>query len=848
VAVSVGIVVDRYIEPFETQTWALLGFFCGVLALVFIRREVAAALAIVAAFAAIGGGWHHSWWWDRDPRDLSWTIPEAPQTAWVRGVVREAMGVRLADRHMFGPGYGSEIGDPEKPRTRFVVDIREIQDGVTWRPVSGRAIVIVAGDRGDIRAGEPVRVAGRLSKVAGPLNPGEFDYRGFLRAQRIDLRLTVDEPDGLERDPGGSTALFAGWLGRLRAWSRARLVEGLDSRIEPLAAALVLGQREGVEPDVNDAFSRTGTTHLLAISGLHLQVLAAALLFLCRAMGMPRRPAYVTVALVSILYAVVVGLAPSVVRSTVMTVTFCVAAVARRAARPANTLALAALGTLAANPSYLFDVGCQLSFLAIGALVWLVPPACAILRGILEAIRCRIAGPRSALDELERRLEPRWRTALRRLGTGVVDGVIASTVVWLAALPLVAMTFHIVSPIGVLLNVPLIPLTSGALLLGGLGLSLSALWGPLGTAASWLAGVLLEWTQSIVLWAVAQPWGHWFVAGPGLPWVLVFYGLLGVVTIDAGSARSPLPAPARRRRASVAGWLLAGWSLLGWIAAVLPSRPDTPEAEFLAVGHGLAVAVRTPAGQTVLYDCGRMADPTVGRRIIAPALWSRGISRIDTVILSHADQDHFDGLPDLLDRFKVGVVRVAPGFGGPENPAAVELLAQVRSRGIPVRPIAAPESWESGGVRFTVAHPPAGWHPDSSDNARSVVLDLAYDDRHVLLTGDLEQLGLIELAAKPRPEPPPEVMLAPHHGGRTANPNWLYEWARPRAVVVSQRMPAPGTTDALAPLEQSGIPLLRTWQRGAIHLQWSSDRIITQGFLDQQDRPRSRHLPQGKMN
>ena len=86
---------------------------------------------------------------------------------------------------------------------------------------------------------------------------------------------------------------------------------------------------------------------------------------------------------------------------------------------------------------------------------------------------------------------------------------------------------------------------------------------------------------------------------------------------------------------------------------------------------------------------------------------------------------------------------------------------------------------------------------------------------------------------------------APHHGGKSDNPSWLYSWARPKAVIVSQRMPAPGTSDALTPLERSGIPLLRTWQRGAVRFRWSSNRIVTEGFLDRHDATRSGPLPQG---
>ena len=136
---------------------------------------------------------------------------------------------------------------------------------------------------------------------------------------------------------------------------------------------------------------------------------------------------------------------------------------------------------------------------------------------------------------------------------------------------------------------------------------------------------------------------------------------------------------------------------------ILAARPDRSRPKFLAVGHGLAVLIQTPDGHTLLYDCGRLGDPTVGRRIIAPALWARGVSRIDTVFLSHADQDHYDGLPDLLDRFPIGEVRSPPGFAGPDNPVATELVDQLRARGIPVRPVTAP----GRGSRPVFVHGPA---------------------------------------------------------------------------------------------------------------------------------------------
>jgi competence protein ComEC len=828
-ALAAGIVIDRSADPLQTENWLTLALAAVTTAVLLLRRTLLSSVAVFAGIVALGGAWHHYRWNNFARDDLSWGVSETPRPVWVRGVISELLGLRTYE------GYGP--GDPPRVMTRLVLEIREVTEGRQWRAASGRVLMIMAGDCARFGPGQPVEAAGQLARVAGPLNPGEFDYRAYLRTQGIQLRLLVDDPSGLYPDPSGADWNWVRWLGDVRATCREHLMQNLDTRTAPLAGALILGQRDDIDPEVNDAFARTGTTHLLAISGLQLQALAAALALCFRLFGLPRRLAYSTVALATIGYALLVGLAPSVVRSAVMTLTFCLAVIVNRYPRPANTLALAGVLTLILNPFFLFDVGCQLSFLAIGALIWLVPPAHVQFNKLVERIRSTLVGPRSPLDKLEEDLQPWWRHAVRHLGSWTVLGLLTSLVVWLAALPLVALRFHLVSPIGVLLNIPLIPLTSFALLLGALGMALSMAWNALGVLPIMAADGLLRITEAIVRWGVAQSWGHRFVAGPSWSIVLVFYVLLGLATfLTMHTTRIASPSRAFLGQAllwcMVVAWIVPGWLLAGHRRGVAPLDGDV-----LAVGHGLAVILQLESGRTLLYDCGRMADPHVGRRIIAPALWSRKVTRIDSVFLSHADQDHFDALPDLLDRFTIGEVMIPPGFLNEENPAAALLLAQVRARGVPIRTIAAPASWDEGGAHFSVLHPAAGWHPEASDNARSLVLDIAHSGSHLLLTGDLDQLGVVELTSSPKPVPPVDLMLAPHHGGKTANPSWLYDWARPKAVVVSQRSPTFGSTDALTPLERSGIPLVRTWQCGAVHFQWGPDRIITEGFLDQRNPP-----------
>ena len=808
IAVVAGIILDRYASPFGTMIWLSIAVTAGALGLVTVRSTWIGSLAILLSWAALAGAWHHYRWTDFDNDDLARGMTEAPEPAWLRGVLRDVMGFRPA------------VSAHDPGTTRAVLEISAISTANGWLAASGRAMLTVLGDRSDLMPGDAVEAAGTLALVGPALNPGEFDYRAYLQAQGIRLRLGVDDPSAVWPDFNAPQRhhplrwLIPHWLGKARAWSQNQLARQVDPAALPLAAALLLGRREGVDPEVNDAFARTGTTHLLAISGLHMQVLALALGVTLRMLGASRRSAFSLVALATIAYTLLVGLMPSVVRSAAMTLTYCLAGRFDRRGRPANTLALAALATLALNPSHLFDIGCQLSFLAVAVIVWAVEPVLSALRSLRRV---------DPLQAVERRFEPRWRKWPRKPVQWLTEGVALSTLVWLAAVPLVALRFHIVSPVGILLNLPLIPITSAALLAAGTALSLAAVWTPLGRPPGWLSARLLDLTEIIVRWGAAQPWGHRFVPEPSWLWVLGFYLLLAL------AAAAFLCHWTRRQ---VAATLFASWSALGLALAVVPwfVKPSDlpPQAEVLAVGHGLAVLIETGGGRAVLYDCGRMRDPSVGRRVVAPALWARGIHTLDAVILSHADADHYNGLPELLQRTPIQKVLVPEGFSSDANPGAAELLDLVESRGIPVRIVAQGETWNAGATQFTILHPPTGWNLSAPDNARSLVLDVAWQGRHALFTGDLEGEGQNLLLSKP-PDGPIDVFLSPHHGGRTANPPSLYDWANPVQVVVSQRPPPAGSRDALALL----IPRpLRTWQLGAIRLAWTKTAIIAHGFLD----------------
>lgn len=809
-AVSVGIVIDRVVEGPSSRLWAILAMVSTALAWwAPVRSRVP---VVVMALIALGAGWHHVRWSDMAADDLGRFDWSEPTPACLRGV--------LAEVPEFREGGWLE---PEGGSTRSILDVRGRSDGRNWHRASGRVLLYVSGDRRDLKMGQPVTAAGSVRAIEGPRNPGESDQRDRWKAEGVRLRMSVGEKSGLWGDPEGDWSPSKTALGWLRERSHRLLTRNLGPDASGLASALLLGRRDEVSPETRAAFALTGTSHLLAISGLHMQAVALLIGLLLLAVGVGRRQSAMVVLLASVGYAVLVGAAPSVVRSLCMTVVLCLAVLLDRPTRKGNVLAFAWICTLALNPAYLFDVGCQLSFLAVAALVWGVAPVARRLGLPVPELAGQDDSEKQTLkqrlDALERRYSPLWKKRLIAAKDHILIALTASAVVWVWTLPLVVLRFHLVPWVGIVLNVPLVPLSMPTLASAGATLVLSFLVPPLAPVVGRVCGWFMGLNEWLVRWGSSWPLGHHYEPGPPGWWVAGFYGLLALA-VWAWWARS-----STRRKANLA---LAGWSAVGLALAVVRPPLAGPEAHVLAVDHGLAVVVRSSSGQILLYDCGKMRDPGIGRRVVAPALWSMGVRKIDYVVLSHADEDHYDGLPDLLDRFTIGKVLGPPGFDSAKNPRARALVRQCRDHGVTYEAVSAGSTIHLGPrIKARVLHPADGWQPDAPDNARSVVLELTALGRRVLLTGDLEGEGQAELMTHPAPSY--DAMLAPHHGGKTANPARFYDWGRPRKVIVSQKRPT--GSDALEALERQGHPVHRTWKEGAVALRWKSAGLDIHSFL-----------------
>jgi competence protein ComEC len=507
------------------------------------------------------------------------------------------------------------------------------------------------------------------------------------------------------------------------------------------------------------------------------------------------------VALFLLGYALLTGGRPPVIRAVAMVGAVCGGIVLRLPVHPANTFALAWIVVALCSPSDLFTPGCQLSFLAVAVLCW---------GGALWQ-----RPPSDALEKLAQESLPTWRRLLGRGLACVGVSFVVTLAVWLALAPLVAAHYHVVSPAAVLIGPAAVLLTSVALVAGFLLLGAAALGLPAWPLA-WLTRLALGGCDALVDAADAWPGSYWYVTDLPAWWTWTFYlGLLAWLTLH--------PLRLRWRWAALAG---LAWLCVGLSGSLLRAPRGEFRCTFLAVGHGGCAVLQTPDGRTFLYDAGSMGGPEVARRQIAPYLWHRGIRRIDEVFLSHADLDHYNGLLPLLDRFAVGQVSCTPSFGDRQSAASVLTLTALERRGVPVRVLCAGDRLEAGGVTFEVLHPPARG-PEGNENARSLVLLVRHAGHSLLLTGDLEGEGLTCLLA--RQPIRVDVLMAPHHGGKSANTSALAKWAGPRVVVSSQAKPR-GSWRADPVYEAAGGRFLSTWNDGAVAIRSGAEGLIVETY------------------
>jgi competence protein ComEC len=756
---------------------------------------------LLLAIAAAAAGWYASRVRLFPADELAWRLSTVPQPVAIEGTVREPpRALPLASDPLRQGPAGAE-----RPSSEFVLEVERTRCGDQWRAAAGRATVVVDGVSPAVSVGTRVRVFGRGLRPAAPLNPGEFDFRE--RARLVRCLSVVRAHDATCVEPLGEPGVWTprAWIDHLRS----RGVDVFRRHISPeraaLAAALLLGGRESLARDATAGFLVTGTVHVLSISGLHVGFIALALVKLLRLAALPRAAMIAAIVGCTGIYMLLVGGETPVVRATLLVWLTAVATALGRRAASVTALAFAALVVLVLNPGELTRVGTQLSFLST-----------AVLIGASTAVHR--PGKADPIERLIERSRPPWVRRLRAIvrQSAMVAGIGAA--VWLVTAPVVASRFHLFSPIGLLINPLVAPLVAGAMVWGGLCLAVAPV-------STWLAAICgrgcdmtLRSLETVVAAAAAVPGGHVWVPAPAGWWVAGWFGLLAATLLLVS----------RERLRSIHTWavVVVVWAVVGVVADAGVWPRDTRCAGMrvlvTAVGHGCGIVVRSPSGRCLVYDAGRLGAGGAAARSLSSVLWGERVRRIDTLVISHADTDHFNAVPDLAARFTIGEIVVPPAFLQARASAPRRLVTLARDAGIPVRAAQAGGGWAVDPLcRVRVLHPfpdagparePVAGAP--SDNETSLVLAVETAGRTLLLTGDLEGAALDRFVAA-GPERC-DVLVAPHHGSLSSLPPTLAVATAAEWVVVSGASSPgwPRVRDAYAAARPGGTAVLKTGSEG----------------------------------
>jgi competence protein ComEC len=397
--------------------------------------------------------------------------------------------------------------------------------------------------------------------------------------------------------------------------------------------------------------------------------------------------------------------------------------------------------------------------------------------------------------------------------------MVSGIAIWFVTQPLVMARFHIFSPIAMVLNVVAwLPMTLG-LLSGFVFLFLAAVAPPLAGAAAFCCNWSLWHLEKIISLASAVPGSHFWVPGPGDWWLAGFYGGLAVWAAF----------PTVRPRPRWCFALLVGWMVLGFGVSYTRHDSNRLHCTVLSVGHGSAAVLELPSGQTLLFDAGELGAPTRAARIITGFLWSRGITRIDAVVLSHPDIDHYNALPEVFEKCSIGAVYVSPVMFVKKSATLEALKSALDGANVPVHVVRAGDRIEGGAnCLLEVLYPNRKYIPDNN-NANSMVLAVEYFGHRIILPGDLESPGLDNLLAN---EPMHcDVLLAPHHGSRQSNSPGLAAWSRPAWVVLSGdgRWSLP---EIDATYQAVGSQTIHTFLSGAVEVTIDKNGTTVETFLE----------------
>ncbi len=651
--------------------------------------------------------------------------------------------------------------------------------------------------------GERLRFTAKLREPRNFGNPGAWDYVGYLHKQGIVATGSADS-EKIEVLPGLAGSKFGLWRSRARRSVLARIHQLWPGEQAGLFDAMLIGERSFIARETAEAWQRTGIYHILVVSGMNVGILAAVVFGVLRRVRAGELLATVLTLLLAAGYAYLAESGAPILRAVLMLAIFLGTRLLYRDRALLNALGAAALALLVADPRALFDPSFQLTFLSVLAIAGIavplldrtsepsrralqylfssaydlsLPPRAVQFRLDLRLIAGRLAQLSPWKVQVLTRAIGRGFCAIMRLAMTIFDIIVVSGVAQLAMTLPMAFYFHRATVVGLPANTLAVPLTGVLMSSSALALALSYVSLPFAKLPAVIASWSLAGITGTVHWLGAARIADWRLATPAPPPSLAAAGGFAVALLLA-----------RRRWYISALGLAALIGAASWLTAV-PPRPalhsGALEMTAIDVGQAESFLLATPDGHTLLVDAAGSLGPwqsdfDFGEDVIAPYLWSRGITRLDAVALSHAHSDHMGGMASVITIFRPRELWIGPNA---PTPALDRLLRHAEASGLRIVRHYAGDRFPLGNAGVEVLAPSRDWQlTDKPRNDDSLVLRIWFGETAVLLTGDIDRkIERVLLDVHPRAQ----LLKVAHNGSTTSTTPEFLAAVRPRFAVIS---------------------------------------------------------------
>jgi len=661
--------------------------------------------------------------------------------------------------------------------------------------------------------GQIVAVQGEVQPFSQARNPGEFDFKSYYQSLGVDFTLFAEEITILEEEKSP----LLEFLRKLKVYSKTLLYRDAIETDAGIFTAAVLGDKMGISSDIKDLYQKNGIAHLLAISGLHMSFIGLSFYKLIKKAGAGFWGAGLVSMVLLILYGILTGASPSVVRAGVM---MCLGFYAACLGRTYDLLSAASLSLFFLgfqSPSLLMQGGVQLSFGAVFAIGAIAP----IIKGWL--------GKDS-------------------LFSGSISACFA---VQMITLPVTAFHFYQIPPYGLVLNLLVIPLMGGVLC-SGLGvIAFGSLSPVLGTAAAGTGHYILSLYEILLNISGEMPGSNIILGRPGIS-TLVAYGFLLTGCIFIMKLFSRVKKEAEKKSIDTVGrnentpekgnisyagkiLFLTGFYILS-IFLLLPEPVKGLDAWFLDVGQGDGILLRTE-GACVLVDGGSTSKKSLGEYTLSPCLKSLGVSVIDYAFVSHGDLDHLSGVKYLLETCEdIQIKNLYLPYHGQDEEIIQSLASLGKNRGACVQYLTGGDVMKTGKLSITCLYPGKDDVP-TDVNGESQVLKMDYGDCHMLFTGDMGEREEQLLLEKKKDQLLSEinVLKTAHHGSKYSSSESFLDAVSPVWAVISYGQ---GNSyghphkEVLERFDERSVTVFGTGMNGAVRLETDGTRIRFSTFVD----------------